>query len=314
VMSRPGSEPYHRPVMTAEVVSFLVTNVSGAYLDLTAGGGGFLKALAAALDEKARLYAVDKDPAAVKWVERTLRGFLQFKKIIRISFSEIDVAVEQFEDRVFDGILLDLGLSSRQVDDFARGFSFQGDGPLDMRFDPDSSTTAADLVNKLNEKELENIFKTFGEERQAHRLAGVIVRERQKAMILTTGQLSEIVLKVIRPPHQKKSLARVFQALRIAVNRELEALETLLPQAVEALASGGRLAVIAFHSLEDRIVKQYFRQESRDCLCPPRQPVCTCGHQAVLREINRRPIQPGAAEIDQNPRSRSARLRVAEKI
>jgi 16S rRNA (cytosine1402-N4)-methyltransferase len=314
VMSRPGSEPYHRPVMTAEVVSFLVTNVSGAYLDLTAGGGGFLKALAAALDEKARLYAVDKDPAAVKWVERTLRGFLQFKKIIRISFSEIDVAVEQFEDRVFDGILLDLGLSSRQVDDFARGFSFQGDGPLDMRFDPDSSTTAADLVNKLNEKELENIFKTFGEERQAHRLAGVIVRERQKAMILTTGQLSEIVLKVIRPPHQKKSLARVFQALRIAVNRELDELNAVLPKAADLLRPGGRLAVISYHSLEDRIVKNYFRQAARGCICPPGLPECVCSHKPVLKVLTKKPVSPSKEEIEQNTRARSARLRVAEKI
>ncbi|MBN1212715.1 MAG: 16S rRNA (cytosine(1402)-N(4))-methyltransferase RsmH [candidate division Zixibacteria bacterium] len=314
MMKRPDSESYHRPVMTAEVVGFLVTDVGGAYLDLTAGGGGFLRALAATLDKKARLYAVDKDPAAVEWVERTLAGFLQFKKIIRISFSEIDAAVEQFEDKVFDGILLDLGLSSRQVDDAARGFSFQSDGPLDMRFDPDSSTTAADLINTLNEKELGNILKTFGEERQAHRLAGAIVRERQKTMILTTRQLAEIVLKVIKPPHQKKSLARAFQALRIAVNRELDELAKVLPAATGYLKPGGRLVVLSYHSLEDRIVKNYFQQAARGCICPPAFPQCVCGQKPVLKILTRKPVYPGESEIEENARARSARLRAAEKI
>lgn len=314
MMNRPGSESYHQPVMTTEVVSFLVTDLSGAYLDLTAGGGGFLRALAATLEEKARLYAVDKDPAAVKWVERTLAGFLQFKKIIRISFGEIGAAVEQFEDKVFDGVLLDLGLSSRQVDDAARGFSFQSDGPLDMRFDPDGPTTAADLVNTLDEKELGNIFKTFGEERQAHRLAGAIVRERQKTMILTTSQLADIVLKVIKPPHQKKSLARVFQALRIAVNRELDELTRVLPAAVEYLKPGGRLVVLSYHSLEDRIVKHYFQKAAKGCICPPDFPQCVCGQKPVLKILTKKPVYPSESEIQQNARARSARLRVAEKI
>jgi 16S rRNA (cytosine1402-N4)-methyltransferase len=198
------------------------------------------------------------------------------------------------------------------LDTGERGFSFQFDAPLDMRFDPELPLTAADLVNSLPEDALADIIYRYGEEHQSRRVARAIVQARP---IYTTQQLAQLVAGVTsgRRPGMHPA-TRTFQALRIAVNHELEALESVLPQAVSALAPKGRLAVIAFHSLEDRIVKQYFRRESRDCLCPPQQPICTCGHKAVISEITRHPLRPSPAEVAENPRSRSARLRVAEKL
>ncbi len=210
------------------------------------------------------------------------------------------------------GILFDLGASSMQFDTVGRGFSFREDAPLDMRFDPDNPVRAADLVNSLSEQELADILYQYGEERRAYQVARAIVRSRP---VSTTGELAGIVAKATGSgKYGMHPATRTFQALRIAVNQELEALEKALPQAVEALAPGGRLVVISFHSLEDRIVKQFMRKESRDCLCPPRQPVCTCGHKASLQVITRHPIEPGEQEIQENPRARSARLRVAEKL
>jgi 16S rRNA (cytosine1402-N4)-methyltransferase len=211
-----------------------------------------------------------------------------------------------------DGLVLDLGVSSMQLDSAERGFSFTYDAPLDMRFDPDNPESAATLVNNLPEAELADLISRYGEEHRARRVAHAIVLARP---ITTTGQLAAVVASVTtggRPGMHPAT--RTFQALRIAVNRELEALEVVLPQAVSALAPAGRLAILSFHSLEDRIVKQFFRQESKDCLCPPRLPVCTCGHKASLLEITRKPVRPEQAETQDNPRSRSARLRVAEKL
>jgi 16S rRNA (cytosine1402-N4)-methyltransferase len=209
-------------------------------------------------------------------------------------------------------MVLDLGLSSMQLDTPERGFSFQSDAPLDMRFDPTQGTTAADLVNSLPEKDLADILYQYGEERRSYQLARAIVAARP---LRTTRQLAEIVTRVTRSGKPGMHPAtRTFQALRIAVNGELNAIEAVLPQAVEALSPGGRLAVIAFHSLEDRIIKGYFQRESRDCLCPPRQPVCTCGHQASLKEITRKPVTPREDEIAANPRARSAKLRIVEKL
>jgi 16S rRNA (cytosine1402-N4)-methyltransferase len=211
-----------------------------------------------------------------------------------------------------DGVLLDLGLSSMQLDTQERGFSFQTEAPLDMRFDPGGKTSAADLVNHLDEAELADLIYRYGEERRSRQVARAIVRARP---ITTTTQLANLVAKVTGSGKSRIHPAtRTFQALRIAVNNELEALEDVLPQTIEALKPGGRLAVISFHSLEDRIVKQFVRRESRDCICPPRQPVCTCGHKATLRELTSKPIRPQEDEIRANPRSRSARLRVAERI
>jgi 16S rRNA (cytosine1402-N4)-methyltransferase len=208
---------------------------------------------------------------------------------------------------------MDLGMSSMQVDTPQRGFSFLADAPLDMRFDPQSPRSAADLVNDLPESELADLIYTYGEEKRSRQIARAIKAARP---VRTTLQLAQIILRAAGGGKREAlhPATRTFQALRIAVNGELDGLQKALPQAVQALASGGRLAVISFHSLEDRIVKQYFRLESRDCLCPPRQPVCTCGHKATLRELLRRPLRPGAEEVSKNPRARSARLRLAERL
>jgi 16S rRNA (cytosine1402-N4)-methyltransferase len=201
-----------------------------------------------------------------------------------------------------------------QFDTPARGFSFQAEGPLDMRFSPDTPVTAADLVNDLPESELADLIYRYGEERRSRQIARALVRARP---LQTTTQLAETIARAVGGRGKAEAIhpaTRTFQALRIAVNEELQAIETALPQAVAALAPGGRLAVIAFHSLEDRIVKQYFRRESQDCICPPEQPVCTCGHKASIEIITRRPVVPTQAEAQANPRARSARLRVAERL
>lgn len=306
---------HHQPVLAEMVVQLLITDSHGAYLDLTAGGGGHLRALAERLDARARLYGADKDPAAVKRTAELLAGTTQFRKVVQTAFGDIVAAADQFGETGFDGILIDLGISSYQLDDPSRGISFRHDGPLDMRFDPESGITAAELINTLGEQELKGIIKTYGEEKQAARIARAIVRERRTEVIRTTTQLRDVVLTIVKPPHQNKSLARVFQALRIAVNDELEQLKSVLPAALPILRSKGRLAVIAYHSLEDRLVKRFFQSQARGaCTCPPDLPTCLCGARPSLVIITPKPVCPEKTEIDANPRARSARLRVAEKL
>jgi len=314
-MKRKPSKYSHQPVLVDEIVSYLVTDNDGAYVDLTAGLGGHLIALARKLGKKARLYGIDKDQSALKRAKENLDEVKQKVELVNGSYGDIEHIVEGLSDKKFDGALLDLGLSSLQLDDSGRGFTFSSEGPLDMRFDQSAQIpTAADLVNKLNEKGLNEIIRDYGEERQARRIAGAIVRERQKGMILTSSQLARIVKAIVRPPHQTKSLARVFQALRIAVNKELDTLRAALPKIVEFLNKGGRMAVISYHSLEDRIVKHTFRNLAKSCVCPPGLPQCVCNANPQLKLITKRPIVPTEKEIKANPRARSAQLRVAEKI
>jgi 16S rRNA (cytosine1402-N4)-methyltransferase len=301
--------------MPAEVVSLLITDREGAYLDLTAGRGGHLRALAAQLGSQARLYGIDRDPTAVAESTHVLTPFVQFRKIIQAPFGELENVAAQLGEESFDGMLLDLGISSPQIDDPSRGFSFQADGPLDMRFDPSTDVTAAELINGLDQKQIAEILSTYGEERDAARLARAIVMERQKQPIATTMHLAAVVRAVVPYPHQTKSLARVFQALRIAVNHELDQLQQVLPTTLVLLKSGGRLAVLAYHSLEDRIVKRTFQDWTKpQCTCPPKFPVCVCGAKAVAKLVNRKILIPSDEEIAQNPRARSARLRVVEKL
>jgi len=312
-----ASEPdfAHTPVMPAEVVSHLITDREGAYLDLTAGRGGHLRALAEQLSSSARLYGIDRDPIAVAETTRILQPFVQFRKIVQAPFEELEHVAGQFGEGAFNGILLDLGVSSPQIDDAQRGFSFRSDGPLDMRFDPGSGITAAELLEKLDQKQIAEIIRSYGEEREAARMARAIVMERQRQQITTTSHLAAIIRAVTPKPHQTKALARVFQAFRIAVNRELEQLERVLPIAFHLLGSGGRIAVISYHSLEDRIVKQRFQAWFKPrCTCPPGLPVCGCGVKEIAQAITRKPVFPTDAEIAQNPRARSARLRVVEKL
>lgn len=313
-MSQEAGSSAHIPVMADQIVRLLVTKLDGAYVDLTAGAGGHLRELSQVLSPSARLYGVDKDPEAVELTRRNLKDIEQKQTVVNASYADIDSVINEFEDKAFDGLLLDLGLSSLQLDDPGRGFSFQSDGRLDMRFNQQEMLTASDIVNEWDERNLADLIRRYGEERQAARIAAAIVRERQKELIESTSQLAAIVNQVARKPYQTKSLARVFQALRIAVNEELEALQQALPRIISVLKSGGRLAVISYHSLEDRIVKRCFRRESASCICPPGLPICICDHVASLVLVNRRVVTASDEEINRNSRARSARLRVVEKV
>lgn len=305
----------HIPVLVREVLELLVTDPGGAYIDLTAGRGGHLKALAATLSPTARLYGLDRDPRATEAVTDALAGIEQPSTVATASYRDVRTITSTFKDRKFSGMLLDLGLSSAQLDSPERGFSFRFEGPLDMRFDPQSTPeTAADLIARADLDSLTDIFRRWGEERQARRIAHAIIERRNTAPIRTTTELVAVIASVVPERHRTKSLARIFQALRIAVNGELDALDAVLPDLPDLLETGGRLAVITYHSLEDRAVKNFIRDEAKGCICPPRQPVCTCGREPRLTSITRRPVVPTAAEIDANPRARSAKLRVAERV
>ncbi len=280
-------------------------------MDGTLGAGGHAAGLLAGSDPGGQLLGMDVDPQALALAHLKLAPFGERAWLKKAPYTSLpDQLVELGWDSV-DGILLDLGASSMQFDTPERGFSFLVDGPLDMRFDPSNPLTAAQIVNEWPEQELADILFRYGEEPASRRIARAIIASRP---VGGTRQLAAVVERVQhrRGPHHPAT--QTFQALRIAVNAELESVEKILPMAVQALAPGGRLAVISFHSLEDRLVKEYFRRESKDCICPPRQPICTCGHKASIKEISRRPITPTETEIDQNSRARSAKLRVAEKL
>jgi 16S rRNA (cytosine1402-N4)-methyltransferase len=313
-----GETSPHLPVLYHEIIHALRPREGGFYVDCTLGAGGHATGILQASSPDGRLLGLDVDPTAITLASRRLAAFGSRVVIRRASYRTLHDQLNTLNWPPVEGILLDLGASSMQFDTPERGFSFQQEAPLDMRFDPQQPVSAADLVNELPEAELAEIIYRYGEERKSRQVARAIVMARP---FNTTRQLAEVVARAVSAGRKSRPgegrihpATRTFQALRIAVNAELDALEAVLPQAVAALAPGGRLAVIAFHSLEDRIVKNYFRRESRDCLCPPRQPVCTCGHQAVIREVARQPIRPETAEIEHNPRARSARLRVAEKL
>jgi 16S rRNA (cytosine1402-N4)-methyltransferase len=306
------SDESHIPVLFSDVMSLLRPGPHGRYIDGTVGAGGHTAGLLERSAPDGRVLAFDRDPEALAHTRQRLRHFGERLLLVHASYAEMAQIAPAHGFSAVDGILLDLGLSSRQLEQDARGFSFLREGPLDMRFDPTAGETAADLVNNLSESELANIFWEYGEERQSRRIARAIVGKRP---FTTTTQLAEVVAEAKRPSRRRIHPAtQVFQALRIAVNRELDAVETGVKAAVPLLKEGGRLAVISFHSLEDRFVKHYFRRLSKDCICPPRQPICTCDKQAQVRVITRKVVMASEAEIEANPRSRSARLRVVEKI
>jgi len=301
----------HVPVLFDEVLRGLQVRPGGCYVDATLGAGGHAAGILRASAPDGRLLGLDADPEAAAFARQALAPFGQRATVVAANFRQVgEVAVAQGFQPVA-GVLLDLGLSSRQLADAQRGFAFSQDGPLDMRFDPTQGQPASELVNYLPEVDLADLLWRYGEERRSRRIARAIVAARPVA---TTGQLAELVARTIGRREKIHPATRTFQALRIAVNDELEALAEALPQARDLLEPGGRLAVIAFHSLEDRWVKHFFQQEARDCICPPERPVCTCGHRATLRIITRRPVQPSEQEVARNPRSRSAKLRVAERL
>jgi len=301
----------HQPVLYHEIIHALQPKSEGLYVDGTLGAGGHARGILEACAPDGRLLGLDVDPQALALARKTLAPYGERARLIQASYDSLSQVLVEIGWEAVDSILLDLGLSSMQLDTPERGFSFQHDAPLDMRFDPASPTTAADLVNTLPQDELADLIYEYGEERASRRIAQAIVKARP---LHTTRQLATVIEGVLLRKGHIHPATQTFQALRIAVNQELDRVENVLPQAVAALRSGGRLAIISFHSLEDRIVKEYFRRESRDCICPPRQPVCTCGHKATLKEISRKPITPGDAEIAANLRARSAKLRVVEKL
>ncbi len=309
-----GEHLPHQPVLYHEIIHALQPIQGGAYVDGTVGAGGHAWGILQASQPDGRLLGLDLDPQALELARQRLAEFGERVSLVQASYTTLSEQISRTGWEGTNGILLDLGLSSMQLDTAARGFSFAVDAPLDMRFSPQNPVSAADLVNKLPERDLANLIFRYGEERRSRQIARAIVRSRP---INTTRQLAEIVLRASGPERRKSHLhpaTRTFQALRIEVNQELENLQSVLPQAVSALLPGGRLAVIAFHSLEDRIVKHFFQRESRDCICPPNQPVCTCGHQAILKILTRSPIRPTEEETALNPRARSAVLRIAEKL
>ena len=301
----------HVPVLYEETLTGLQVRPGGVYIDATLGAAGHALGILRASAPDGRLLGLDADPEAVAFARQVLQPFGERLTLRTANFRRLAaVARSAGFDRV-DGVLLDLGLSSRQLAAAERGFAFQREGPLDMRLDPRRGTTAADLVNDLPEADLADLIRRYGEERHARRIARAIVAARP---LTTTAELAQVVARAVGRRGRIHPATRTFQALRIAVNDELGALAEALPQALDLLAGGGKLAVIAFHSLEDRLVKRFFRQESRDCLCPPEAPVCTCGHRAGLRIVTRKPIRPAPEEVARNPRSRSARLRIAERL
>jgi len=305
----------HVPVLAAEVRACLAVEPGETVVDATFGAGGHGALLASDLQGSGKLIAIDRDPTARTYFERFEKRARVQARLLRGDFGVVLPQLAANGVRA-DAILLDLGVSSMQLDRPERGFSYATDAPLDMRMDPSQELTARDVVNEWPERELVTIFRRYGEERYAKQIARAIVRRRREQPFERTGELVDAIKGAIPAParfgdgHPAK---RVFQALRIAVNDELRALEEALPAALEMLRPGGRLAVISFHSLEDRIVKQFFREKERGCTCPPEFPICVCGNEPELRAVQRRPIRPGEDEIAANPRAASARLRAAIK-
>jgi 16S rRNA (cytosine1402-N4)-methyltransferase len=302
----------HKPVLLKEVMTALSIQTGGRYVDCTLGGGGHAMAILQASAPGGQLLGIDADPEAIRAAAINLSRFTDSVLLVNDNFVNIDTICHHYDFYPVHGILLDLGLSSLQLYDDPRGFSFQYEAALDMRFNPKQKITAADIVNYYSEIDLAQLIRRYGEEPHSFRIARRIVQSRP---INTTTQLAAIVEDAVGGRRGRIHPAtRTFQALRIAVNEELEHLEQTLDKAIDLLGIGGRLAVISYHSLEDRIVKHFMQRESRDCICPPSIPVCQCKHTASFRLINKKVITPSEAELRENPRSRSARMRIAERI
>ena len=310
------SEWIHRPVLLEECFEALNIRPDGVYLDGTLGRGGHSEQIVKRL-ASGRLICVDRDQAALDAARERLAPWVDRVTLIHSNFDRVDEILDELSLPGVDGMLFDLGVSSPQLDDGTRGFSYMADAPLDMRMDRDEGLTAASVVNTWPQEELKRILSQYGEERYAPQIAGAIVRSRADKPIATTLELVEVVKSAMpgKALREKQHPAkRTFQAIRIAVNDELACVERMLQRAVPRLNRGGRLAVITFHSLEDRIVKTGLAGFARGCTCPPDFPICVCGKTPQVRLVNKKPILPGEQEIEENPRARSAKLRVAEKL
>ena len=301
----------HLPVLYKTIITALQPKNFGRYIDGTLGAAGHATGILTEAAPQGELLGLDLDPQALAIAREKLAPFGERAHIVQASYTTMKEAAASLGWDAVDGIVLDFGVSSMQLDTPERGFSFLTDGPLDMRFSPNAGISAGEMVNTFAEEDLADIIFRYGEDRSARRIARSIVGNRP---FESTKQLADLILKSVGRPERIHPATRTFQALRIAVNGELDSIEAVLPQAIGLLKPGGRLAVISFHSLEDRLVKEYFRHESVDCICPPRQPICTCGHKASLRELKRKPIEADEAEKQANSRARSAKLRIAEKL
>lgn len=309
-------EFHHISVLLNECIDNLNIRPDGIYVDGTMGGGGHSLEIAKRLTT-GRLICIDQDPNAHEAAGKRLAEYKDRITFVRDNFGNIKSILDSLGIEKIDGMLLDIGVSSHQLDEAERGFSYQQDAPLDMRMNPDRPFSAHDVVNGYDEDELDRVIFTYGEERWARRIAQFIVKEREAKPIETTGELVDIIKKAVPKgarkdgPHPAK---RTFQAIRIEVNGELEVLQRAIDDVAARLAVGGRLCIITFHSLEDRIVKEAFRKQENPCICPPQFPVCVCGKKPLGRVITRKPILPSKEELEENPRSRSAKLRVLEGV
>jgi 16S rRNA (cytosine1402-N4)-methyltransferase len=307
----------HVSVLAAEVLDLLRPRPGGIYLDGTVGGGGHARLILEASAPDGRLVGLDRDPAALRKAAEVLAPFGGRVQLFHRNFSEAQAVLAELGIAGLDGMLLDLGVSSHQLDEASRGFSFRTEAPLDMRMDPTSGPTAAEVVNTAEEQELARIFREYGEERFAGRIARRIVQQRLRLPLATTLELAELVREAVpggKAPARIHPATRVFLALRIHINRELEHVAAGVAGGLDLLKPDGRLAVISFHSLEDRIVKRLFQQEAKGCICPPRLPACVCGRQPRVELLTRKGVRAAEAELEANPRARSAVLRAVRRL
>ena len=306
----------HEPVLLNEVIENLQIKEDGIYVDCTIGGAGHSKIIAQNLSEQGQLIGIDQDQAAIEEAEKNLSRTAPEIKLVRDNYSNLSAILRDLNISEVDGFLFDLGVSSYQLDKPERGFSYRYDAPLDMRMDQRQQQTAADIVNNYTQEQLTEIISEYGEENWAQRIASFIVETRKEEPIETTLELVEVIKNAIPASARRKGghpAKRTFQALRIAVNNELDIIATAIQEAVEHLKPGGRICIISFHSLEDRIVKHTFKDLAQDCICPPKMPVCGCDEEAEIKIINKSTITASEKELEENYRARSAKLRVVEK-
>jgi 16S rRNA (cytosine1402-N4)-methyltransferase len=306
--------PFHIPVLGKEVIDYLVTDETGIYIDGTLGGGGHSKLICEKIKKNGKVIGLDRDSEAIGFAAQQLKEFNERVKIIQGNYAKLKEILDTEKIFQVDGILIDLGVSSHQIDTTQRGFSYLTSGPLDMRMDMNTTLTAQHIINNYDEKLLVDIFRRFGEEQFAKSIARAIVYHRKQWEITNTIQLKDIVTKAVPFKSRIRSLSRVFQAIRIAINCELDNLSQLLNQSITLLKTGGHVVIISYHSLEDRLVKEFFRLQAHPCTCPVDFPQCVCGKQPVLRILTKHAIKASPVEIAENIRSHSARLRAAERL
>lgn len=317
-MNMKKNEFNHVPVLLLECMDALNIRHGGVYVDCTAGGGGHSSEIARRMGDDGRLVSLDRDDEAIAACRARVSQISKNAQVVKSNFSDVSLALDSVGVERIDGVLWDLGVSSRQLDTPERGFSYMADAPLDMRMDSNAAFSAGDVVNGYSEEELSRIIFEYGEEKFAKKIASAIVRRREASPIATTLELVDVIRSAMPASAQRSEAQhpakRTFQAIRIEVNGELAAIEPSIRSAVERLNVGGRAAVITFHSLEDRIVKNVFRDLASPCMCPPDFPVCVCGKKPLVKAVTKKPVVAGQAELSENPRARSAKLRIVEKI